>query len=382
MPRERFNDLLDTIYAAAGDPARWPEVLRRVSDHLGAVDGQLVYFSPSRQTGFNVWGRTSTEFDEIFWQHYARNLWTIAMERLPADTPAASNKIIERKVFMNTGFYTDCLKPLGIEGILSASLSIKAMERGIGGFSFGISERALEKTEESLRQFTRVLPHLTRSLETTIQIGRYADGTRQLARALELMPSAALLISATRRITYANPAAETLLRLNDGLCASPGGDLHLTAALPTETAVLDQTLAGALLIANGDDGSTLHAPLRLTRPSGRAPLLVLPVPLPPPAFAMWELAESARALVLVIDPEAGALGAADVLETSFALTAAEARVAALIGGGLNGPQTAAALNISPETVKTHLARCFEKTGIHSQSGLARLIGMLPHSNGY
>jgi DNA-binding CsgD family transcriptional regulator len=133
------------------------------------------------------------------------------------------------------------------------------------------------------------------------------------------------------------------------------------------------------VIANGDDDGMMQAPLRLTRPSGRVPLLVLPVPLPPPAFAMWELLESARALVVVIDPEMHSLSASDALQKAFEFTGAEARVAALIGGGLNGPQTAAALNISPETVKTHLAHCFEKTGIHSQAGLARLVGMLPRS---
>lgn len=164
--------------------------------------------------------------------------------------------------------------------------------------------------------------------------------------------------------------------MHDGLSVTARGNLHLAAALPAETAALDRVIGQALLVANGDDGA-LHKPLRLTRPSGRPPLLILPVPLPPPAFVMWELTESARAMVLVIDPEAQALSAAASVQTAFSLTAAEARVAALIGGGLSGPQTAAALGVSPETIKTHLARCFAKTGVHSQAGLVRLVGMLP-----
>jgi DNA-binding CsgD family transcriptional regulator len=115
----------------------------------------------------------------------------------------------------------------------------------------------------------------------------------------------------------------------------------------------------------------------LSRPSGAAPLLVLPVPLPPPAFALWEMLEQARLLVLIIDPSAPSRATAATIQSSFGLTAAEARVAVLVGGGRSGPETAAMLGISPSTVKTHLKRCFEKTGVRSQVGLARILGAFP-----
>jgi DNA-binding CsgD family transcriptional regulator len=87
--------------------------------------------------------------------------------------------------------------------------------------------------------------------------------------------------------------------------------------------------------------------------------------------------EQARVLVLIVDPSAPSRAAASAIQTTFDLTAAEARVAVLIGSGLSGPATAAMLGISPSTVKTHLKRCFEKTGVHSQVGLARILGALP-----
>jgi DNA-binding CsgD family transcriptional regulator len=101
------------------------------------------------------------------------------------------------------------------------------------------------------------------------------------------------------------------------------------------------------------------------------------VPLPPPDFSLWELSDSARLLVLVIDPGARTLAAATVLQAAFGLTPAEARVATLIGSGLGGPQAAQALGVSPTTVKTHLARCFEKLGVRSQVELARMLSALP-----
>ena len=374
---ERYGALLDTIYAAAVDPSQWPEALTRASDYLGAVGGALIYHAPPPGRGFAVLGRLSEELAALYWQQYAgRDPWVIAMKNFAFDRPIAPSRLVEMSVIRRTGYYADILQPSGIEDLLAVSIRPLAAKGGVGGFSFGLSERAVERTDERLRRLGRLLPHLSRAVDASLQLGRYADGSRQLARVLGGMQNPALLLDARGRITYANAGAEALLAMNDGLAVTRGVDLCLTAALPAETAALKRALGEALSVANGEDRA-LQAPLRLTQPSGRAPLLIIPVPLPPPAFAMWELVESARAMVIVIDPEAGSLPVVEGAQAAFGLTAAEARVAALVGGGLSGPQSAAALGVSPETVKTHLARCFAKTGVHSQAELARLLAALP-----
>jgi DNA-binding CsgD family transcriptional regulator len=101
------------------------------------------------------------------------------------------------------------------------------------------------------------------------------------------------------------------------------------------------------------------------------------VPLPPPQFELWELLDTARVLVLIVDPLSHPGNAGAILRKTFGLTSAEARVALLVGKGLSGPQAAIALGISADTVKTHLARCFDKIGVHSQVTLARLVNALP-----
>ena len=61
-------------------------------------------------------------------------------------------------------------------------------------------------------------------------------------------------------------------------------------------------------------------------------------------------------LVLIVDPASQSGSAAAILRKTFGLTAAEARVAMLVGKGLSGPQAAIALGISADTVETYLAR--------------------------
>jgi len=137
------------------------------------------------------------------------------------------------------------------------------------------------------------------------------------------------------RIIHANVAAESLLDAGDGLSFDRGGRLQLAAVLPAERGALTRALALALDVAAGASVG-LSEPVRITRPSGAGPLLVIPVPLPPPAFALWELSDTARVLVLVVDPSSRPGSTASILRTTFGLTAAEARVALLVANGLSG----------------------------------------------
>jgi DNA-binding CsgD family transcriptional regulator len=376
---ERHGVLLDLIYGAVADPHRWPEVLTRVSDHIGAVGGMLVYNAPpgsSLNQNLIILGRLADEYTPTFHKQHVWNPWTLAMRDVPFGKAVVCGSLVERRVVHKTAFYADILQPQGIADMMAVTHSAMAQDGGVGGIGFGVPPHETDGADENVRNLQRLTPHLCRALDATLKLGRLADGTRQLARVLQLMPNPALLLDAKGRITLANPAAEALLRTRDGLTLDRDGGLRLAAALSVETAPLSRALAKALAVASGA-GSELGEPLRLTRPSGAAPLLVLPVPLPPPAFALWDLLEPARLLVLIIDPSAPSRATAAAIQTTFGLTPAEARVAVLIGSGLSGPETAAMLGISSSTVKTHLKRCFEKTGVHSQVGLARILGALP-----
>lgn len=377
MGSSSYNSLLDLIYSAVADPGRWPEVLIRISDRLEAEGGMLIHI-PAKGKGrpIAIYGRLSEEHGGLVREHYAWNPWSMAMLDVPVNKAVVVNSLLEPGAIFKTNFYADVLRPQGHVDIMNIKHAAMVREGGVGGFGFCLSSRGTERAHQNVRHLQRLTPHLDRALNASLQFGHLADGTRQLERVLQLMPNPAMLLDGKGRITHANSAAEALLRTGDGLSFSPDGGLQLSAALPAEKAALSRALAQALAVASGADDE-LGEQLRVSRPSGAAPLLLLPVPLPPPAFALWELLESARVLVLIIDPSSSSRPAAAALQTAFGLTVAEARVAALISSGLSGPQTAASLGLSPETVKTHLKRCFEKMGVHSQVALARLLGSLP-----
>jgi DNA-binding CsgD family transcriptional regulator/PAS domain-containing protein len=372
----KHPNLIDRIYGVIADPAQWSDVIVAVADHLHAIGGMVSYHPPPGRQGIAVLGRLSPELLALYWRYHDDDLWTRAMKRQPFARVVDLDTVVEPHVLRRTANYADVLAPQGIEHGLGTSHRALARDGGVGGFGFFLSARARDDVRHHARRLQRLLPHLARALDVTMQLGGAIDGARPLARVLAYLPGAALLLDDAQRIVHANPAAEALLRARDGLVGAANGSRHLAALLPDENAALARSLGGAIALAAGESDQPA-APVRITRASGAAPLLVVPVPLPPPAFALWELTGAARVLVLVIDPAAAPRAASRTLQQAYGLTAAEARVAALIGTGLGGPQAARALGVSPSTVKTHLDRAFDKIGVRSQVALARMIALLP-----
>ena len=60
------------------------------------------------------------------------------------------------------------------------------------------------------------------------------------------------------------------------------------------------------------------------------------------------------------------------MEALFGLTAAEAAVFEQIAAGRDVPRAAAALGVAQSTVRTHLLRIYDKTGVRRQAELVRL----------
>ncbi|QPF88804.1 helix-turn-helix transcriptional regulator [Bradyrhizobium commune] len=371
-------ELLDLIYGAVAAPERWADVLVGVSDHLGALGGMLAYVPPrgSKLPATQILGRLPEEPSAIFRAHYPWNPWTEAVTKVPFGKAVSANSLVEPGSIHKTAFYADVLAPWGHEDILDINYRGFAVDGSVGGFGFCISGRGTDQVAQRVRLLDRLSPHLCRALDASLLLGSRTDGQRQLSAILDLMPNAALLLDRHGRIMQTNTAAEELLRGSDGIAFDADGSLQLTSALPGERQALSRALKDALVVASGL-GTALAEPVRVSRPSGAAPLLVVAVPLPLPSSPFLELAAQARVVVVIVDPAAKSRAMVSAIQAAYGLTAAEARVALLLASGVAGAQIPATLGVSPATIKTHLRHCFEKTGTHSQLELSRLFAMFP-----
>ncbi|MCR0984728.1 helix-turn-helix transcriptional regulator [Roseomonas populi] len=375
-----LQTVVEGIYAAAADPAGWPGALTLLADHVGGTGAMLVFNAPAEKRAAIVTGRLRPDLTDLYMRDptYADNPWTTRLTAVPMGRPGIASRYVDPALLRRTAAYADLLVPQKIEDLIVLTHPAMARGRASGGFGVTLSQRGAERAEDAAHRLGRLAPHLYRGLEISLRMAPHADGRAQLDTALHAMPGAALVLDGTGRILLANPPAEALLRASDGLVAGTDGGPCLAASVPAETRLLSRRIAEALA-CTADPEAALSGPFLITRPSGEAPLLVTVIPLPPPAFPIWQMGANPRALVLITDPasirEVSAAGLCAVL----GFTPAEARVAAMVTAGAGVPQVAAAIGVSPATVKTQLANCFEKTGLHSQMALARLINGFPAS---
>jgi DNA-binding CsgD family transcriptional regulator len=172
------------------------------------------------------------------------------------------------------------------------------------------------------------------------------------------------------RVRYANPAAEVLLRENDGLGMA---GLRLVAATPTLTDQLARAIGRAAgAVDGGRAGQTLQIPQRST---GR-PMTITVVPLAQNGYRMPGMQ---RATLVIVHRTKQPLEAELArLRETYAFTRAEAKLVASMLDGGSLPQVATRLGIGHATARTHLKHVFAKTQTHRQAELVRLVQSLAH----
>jgi len=371
---------VNAIYRAGVAPERWPETLTLLADYVGAIGGMIAYSAPVGQQSFLVAGRLRDDLIGLYlkrYASYATNPYLRVLARVAPGQVHLTNQLVDAASVRRTAYHADILAPQAIEDHVVFPHASLTRNGSSGGFSFPLSARHVEEVGQAAGRIGRLVPHLSRAVDFTLQLGRHQSGLWQIEQILNAMPGAALLLDRRGGVIRTNTAADALLSRADGISMIKSDGWYLAAHSRSEASMLSACITQALAISRGEDQG-LNGSLRITRPSGRPPLLLLVTPLPPPSFSLWEALDGgARAMVQIVDLHAPAHAQAESLRMAAGLSAAEARVAALIGGGLSISEAAATLGLSPNTVKTHLARCFDKTGVRSQAALARLLASIP-----
>jgi DNA-binding CsgD family transcriptional regulator len=173
---------------------------------------------------------------------------------------------------------------------------------------------------------------------------------------LDGVPIPTILLAADRRIVARNAAADLVPDLLAFVALSYG---HVTRFAGAASEPFDRIFARAL---NGAAASAV-----VTVPAGGRQVLWRV------NLGRLEHEDAAEAAVLMlIDPPAASVGTLTVLQRLFGLTAAEARVLALLLDDCRPREIAEELQISITTVRSHLQALFAKTGTRRQSELVAL----------
>jgi DNA-binding CsgD family transcriptional regulator len=376
MARPGYSDIITAIYRAAIHPELWAETLDLVADYLGADSGMVLHLSASRDSNFIVHGRLREDLNQLFLRHYTENPYSFAFARAPTGKALVTGALIDSEVLHRTAFHADILAPQRIAEIIAVKHSDLSQD-GVGGVLFNVSNRRAVDAEHAAKRLDQLVSHLSRAIDFTLLTSRLDGNQRQLDHLLASMPGAVVLLDRHGGILQMTAAAEALLRQRDGLHTVRGTHLTLTAQTRDDSSRLATNIKQALAVARGD-GQNLEGMLQIKRPSGRRALLVQVTPLPALSVAPWAAIDGgARVMVHIVDPQASTDAQAERMRLLVGLTTAETRVAALLGSGMGLTETASALGLSLNTVKTHARQVFAKADVRSHAALTRLMASIP-----
>jgi DNA-binding CsgD family transcriptional regulator len=371
---EAILRLIDSIYAAAGDPARWTEVLQRLALALGAAVGTMHHQdTSSMDSNFSSLWNLGPEAIVPYTAYYgARNpLFTARPWVIKTGAVNTAQMLCPDQILIESEYYRDYLRTLDLRECIAATLrnegansSNISIFRRTGGMPFGEEERKFLLT---------LVPHLQRAFQLHNRIQGLEQKGAAAADALEHLPVGLVMLSAEGKVLQVNETAAAVLAGQKGLRVTSRG---LVAEIPSENQRLQRLIRGAITTGTGkgldSGGAILIAPGGLKRS-----LQVLVVPLRTRAVQIGK--DVPVAVIFISDPDREPVSEACIFAELFGLTPAEARLARILAAGDSLKDAAEQLAVAESTVKSQLKSIFAKTDTSRQSQLVRLVLLtLPH----
>jgi DNA-binding CsgD family transcriptional regulator/PAS domain-containing protein len=363
---EQLSSLVADIYDTVLDRSLWPTALRKAS---GFIQGQAsaIFWKDAASNCGDVFfddGGIEPDFKRLYFEKYiALNPTTTPRFFMEAGEPAATADLIPYDQFLQTRFYLEWAKPQGLVDFVSVFLEKAAPKAAM----FGVfrHERHGIVDVDTRQRMRLVAPHIQRAVLISKVIDFKQAEAASLAQAFDGLRAGMILVDSEGRVLHANAAAHAILDEGRVLRVSRGrlisGDVRTDSDLQIIFAAAAQGDS-----AVGTKGISLPAATDLPEP------YVVHV-LPLAAGRRAAMGQAATAAVFVHRATLEAFSPPEAMAETFKLTMTELRVlfAIVEVGGV--PEVAQVLGIAPSTVRTHLGRVYEKTGVGRQADLVKLV---------
>lgn len=182
---------------------------------------------------------------------------------------------------------------------------------------------------------------------------------------LDKLDRGVVLLDARGRVLDANSLAVRVLEAGDGMALRSGRFAFADTALELRLSRMIAQCGG------GAAGGNAAIAARVSR-SGGAPYRVVVTPVPRDADE-----RDVAFVALIYAPDEQREISTDVLRELYGLTPAQAQVARSLFSGRSVEESAAALNLSLNTVRTHLKQIFTRCEVQSQAELLHLLAQGP-----
>jgi DNA-binding CsgD family transcriptional regulator len=295
----------------------------------------------------------------------ARNPWFLSSDDYAAGRVMTGDELISEQALRRTDFYRGFLQPRGLLHRLCGVVAKHGCGVHVLSAYRAECQPAFEAREKA--DLRVLLEHVTLSLRSQWRWQEADDLARAVLTLTDHDVNPLMLITSDAEPIYRNPAAAHLLDLGTGL--------RLDGRRVVATSAVDQRLLRETItkMAQSDPSGPSAAPSVVTL-ACVPPTPPVVVVLRPAGRVLMREGGVRRGLVLltVRGSHAGHNPASCVFARQYELTAAQAKVSALVLAGQPLPRIAVSLNVSENTVRSHLKQIFQKTNTHGQMELVHL----------
>lgn len=368
-------DVLDPLYAAALDEARWPDALAALNRafagsgttlEVHAGDDSLEFFQQVDLPSDGI-GKYTTYYHRV-------------CPRLPflrslgAGRPACDAMHISEAGMDRSEFYADFLAPDNLRYFVGGTLF--NCDHSFGILAVHRTPRRGQASDAEVRTMGDLLPHIRNAVRISHRLRSASRRERELRAMLERLRFGAALVDRRGRVQYLNVAARTLL---DGSGPLKLHDRELAAVARGDRARLRRVLATAIG-SSGGPPLTGACAVGATHAEGPVSVLALPVPGGRSRHPLLDAGQEddAVALVLVTRDHRLRADAAGIVAAMHDLTPAETRLALALVAGSSVQQHAESVGIKLSTARTHLLNLRSKLGVRTQvQAVAKLLAAIP-----
>jgi DNA-binding CsgD family transcriptional regulator/PAS domain-containing protein len=359
--------LIGDIYDAALGSSRWPDVLAQIANFVGGQAAGLLSKDTVSKYG-NVYYQSGV--DPYYVELYADVYWKFDPVARLAECEighiVSVPDLMSYDEFRAGRFFREWSQPQGWIDAANAVLEKTATSCAYLTVLRNVASGMVD--DEVRRRMRLIVPHVRRAVRT----GRVIDLTQAEAATyadiLDGLSPAIFLVDAEGLIVHGNAASRSLLDKGEMMRATNG-------RLSASDAQVDQALHNALAAASTSSdeeisGKSTAIPLR-ARTGERYVAHVLP--LSAGERRKSGPASTAVAAIFVRKAELETAPPSEVIGKTYKLTPTELRVLLAIVNVGGVRQVAGNLGVADTTIKTHLGRLFEKTGVSRQADLVKLV---------
>jgi DNA-binding CsgD family transcriptional regulator len=358
--------LIGDIYDAVIDPTQRNEVLDKIAAFTGGHSGGLLSkHSLSKSDVLYCYVGADPNSLQVYSESYPKLDPTADSPCFGVEQVVSATDLVPYEEFRRGRFYREWARPHGWVDVASAVIEKSATSCTF--LSVVRHEANGLVNDEMRRRMALLIPHVRRALLIGKTIHSKQTEAVCFSDVLDGLSSGMILVDANGRIVHTNNAGNAILDAADFLRAVCG---RLVASDLTINAALREILVAANVgdAALGVKGIALP----LTAHDGERYVAHV-LPLTSGARRAAGLAYNAVAALFIRKAALEPFSPPEVIGEMYKLTPTELRVLLAIVDIGGVPEVAAALGVAVTTVKTHLSRLFEKTGVARQADLVKLV---------